>query len=192
VLKSEITFEKYYQEANQAPIPGWDFTFLNNRYLAEDLPWDYKKIVEKYLKKSKSLLDIDTGGGEFLSNLKPLPAAAFATENYKPNIVIAKQRLEPLGIHVVECDAELELPFDDESFELVINRHGLLRVPELLRVLRKNGIFVTQQVGAQNNIQPNHFFKDISRDNMKWDLKEVVSSFKTRNIELVKAEEYYP
>jgi len=132
-MTAEKAFEHYYERAQRAAVAGWDFSFLDNRYLAEDLPWDYKQIVESYLKKAGSLLDIDTGGGEFIADLKPLPACTVATENYGPNVALAAQRLEPLGVKVVECDAESTLPFRDRT--LVINRHGSLHVPEVLRVL---------------------------------------------------------
>ncbi|MBN1799632.1 MAG: class I SAM-dependent methyltransferase [Spirochaetales bacterium] len=188
----EMAFEEYYKQANQAAVKGWEFSFLDNRWLVEDLPWDYKKIVQGYLKKANRLLDIETGGGELLSDFKPLPSFVMATENYKPNVMLAKQRLEPFGIQVVKCNAELTLPFADNYFDLVINRHGSLNVAEVLRVLQKNGIFITQQVGAQDNIQLNHFFNDTSRDNMKWDLAYVIRSFKNYDIEVIKAEEHYP
>ena len=43
------------------------------------------------------------------------------------------------------------LPFEDESFDLIINRHGSFDAGELLRILKKGGFFLTQQVGALND-----------------------------------------
>ena len=43
------------------------------------------------------------------------------------------------------------LPFDDDSFDIVINRHGSFDSKEIKRVLKNNGIFITQQVGEQND-----------------------------------------
>lgn len=33
--------------------------------MEEDLPWDYKEFISKYLKPNYKLLDMGTGGGEF-------------------------------------------------------------------------------------------------------------------------------
>ena len=67
------------------------------------------------------MLDMGTGGGEFLSSLAPLPDQTWATEAFLPNLPLAKARLELLGIQVVHVDSDFELPFVDEEFYLVIN-----------------------------------------------------------------------
>ena len=58
------------QKENAAHIHGWDFSHIAGRYTEEtDLPWDYQRIVLEHLKPEMKLLDIDTGGGEFLLSL---------------------------------------------------------------------------------------------------------------------------
>jgi SAM-dependent methyltransferase len=97
---------------------------------------------------------MDTGGGELFSYFASFPAAAFATEAYKPNISIARKRLEPLGVEVValEEDEPRQLPFESMKFDLVLNRHGYYWEPELYRILQPGGVFLTQQVGDRNDI----------------------------------------
>ncbi len=187
-----MTFEQYYREAMQVPVEGWEFSFLDGRYVAEDLPWSYTKTAEEYLPESRSLLDMETGGGELLSGLVPLPEKVYATENYPPNVITAGRRLGPLGVKVVECDSAGRLPFADGSFDLILNRHGSFEAGELLRVLQRGGVFVTQQVGARNNIELNHFFGDRGRDKMKWDLEEAVGGFKEYGVELLRKQEFFP
>ena len=41
--------------------------------------------------------------------------------------------------------------FADETFDLVINGHGAFNEKEIWRVLKPKGIFITQQVGAEND-----------------------------------------
>ena len=96
------------------------------------------------MNRCSSLLDIGTGGGEFLSSLAPLPKIVYATEGYEPNIPIARKRLEPLGVKVYKVDSDENLPFDN-SFDLVINRHDRILKKRYIEYL-KGGIFVTQQV----------------------------------------------
>ena len=140
------------QEENAAHIHGWDFSHIYGRYEEEqDLPWDYGSIVRHYLTKDTELLDLDTGGGEFLLSLKhPYPKTS-ATEGYPPNVDLCREILVPLGIHFKECNNASDIPFDDASFDLIINRHGEFHAPELYRLLKDNGIFVTQQVGGEND-----------------------------------------
>ncbi|MEN3239350.1 hypothetical protein [Fructilactobacillus sanfranciscensis] len=47
-------------------IKGWNFDHLDNRWFNEPLPWNYLKLVLKYLKPNMQLLDMGTGGGELL------------------------------------------------------------------------------------------------------------------------------
>ena len=59
--------ENWLEEEKNVHIQGWDFSHIHGRYEEEnDLPWNYKNIIKQYLKAEYKLLDIDTGGGEFL------------------------------------------------------------------------------------------------------------------------------
>ena len=140
------------QEENAAHIHGWDFSHIHGRYEEEqDLPWDYESIVRRYLAQDKELLDYDTGGGEFLLLLKHPYLRTSATEGYPPNVELCRETLLPLGIHFKECNNASDIPFDDASFDLIINRHGDFDAPELYRLLRDGGVFVTEQVGGEND-----------------------------------------
>lgn len=46
---------------------------------------------------------------------------------------------------------KLILPFKDDEFDIVINKHGSFNISELFRILKTGGIFITQQVGAEND-----------------------------------------
>jgi SAM-dependent methyltransferase len=135
-----------------AQIHGWDFSHIEGRYWENtDLPWDYRCVIEQYRTSDMKILDIDTGGGEFLLSLGHPCSLISATEGYAPNFELCQKRLIPLGIDLKEADAARALPFADESFDLVLNRHGDLNASEIYRVLKKGGFFVTQQVGAEND-----------------------------------------
>ena len=64
---------------------------------------------------------------------------------------LCKETLLPLGIDFRPADGRGKLPFDSESFDLIIDRHGDFNPAEIHRVLKKGGIFITQQVGAEND-----------------------------------------
>lgn len=149
--KQEL-YENWLLEEKNAQIIGWDFSYIEDRYSEEDdLPWDYKEIINKYLSKDMNLLDMETGGGEFLLSLNHPYENTSAIEGYKPNVDYCNKILKPLGIDFIEAEGEDILPFDDNSFDIVTNRHGSYNAKEIRRVLKENGLFITQQVGAEND-----------------------------------------
>lgn len=138
-------------EEAAARIHGWDFSHIKGRYAEEsDLPWDYRTEILCRLRPETKLLDMDTGGGEFLLSLGHPPKNTAATEAYAPNVELCRETLLPLGIDFRLGDAA-SLPFENECFDMVINRHGDFHPPEIARVLKKGGLFITQQVGAEND-----------------------------------------
>lgn len=72
-------------------------------------------------------------------------------EAYTPNIKVCEERLLPMGIDFRPADGGDQLPFDDEYFDVITNRHGAYNVDEVKRVLKDGGLFLTQQVGAEND-----------------------------------------
>jgi SAM-dependent methyltransferase len=157
-------FDRLIDEAQQAHFAGWDFSWLAGRKVEAGLPWNYRELVIAYMQDSEAMLDMDTGGGEFLAELPFRSPLTCATENYPPNIPIAKARLGQYGIRVYQNESDCNrLPFDDRQFDLVINRHGDYDLTEIWRVLRPGGVFLTQQVGANNEIELNQYLAPSSQ-----------------------------
>lgn len=151
-MNKEQLLNEWLEEEKVAHIHGWDFSHIHEKYEEEnDLPWDYSKIIRHYLLPEMKLLDIDTGGGEFLLSLKHPLCHLSATEAYSPNVELCKEKLLPLGVDFREADGLTKLPFNNETFDIVINRHGAFNENEIWRVLKPKGIFITQQVGAEND-----------------------------------------
>ena len=144
--------EQWLHEQDIAHIKGWDFSHISERYREEeDLPWDFKNVIDKYLKEDDHLLDMETGGGEFLMTFNHNPKLTSAIEGYEPNIKICEERLLPLGINFKPADGGDPLPFEDDYFDIITNRHGEYNVKEIKRTLKNGGLFLTQQVGAEND-----------------------------------------
>ena len=143
---------QWLAEEQAAHMLGWDFSHIHGRYQEEeDLPWDYKASLRRSLFPSARILDMDTGGGEFLLSLHHPCRLISATEAYPPNAALCRQTLTPLGIDFHEAEGNGPLPFPSETFDLVLNRHGDYLPQEVFRVLKPGGIFLTQQVGAEND-----------------------------------------
>lgn len=130
---------------------GWDFSHIHGRWESETLPWDYREVVLSFLKSTDKLLDMGTGGGEFLLALKHPFALTSVTEGYPSNVELCNKKLAPLGITVVQTYEDDKLSFENNSFDIVINRHESFDSAEVGRVLKKGGYFITQQVGGRND-----------------------------------------
>lgn len=144
--------DAWKQEESVAHIHGWDFSHIAGRYTEEtDLPWDYQRIVLNSLRPEMKLLDVDTGGGEFLLSLHHPYENTSAAEAYPPNVALCRETLLPLGIDFRAGDGKDPLPFDDAAFDIIINRHGDFNVKDVHRLLKDGGVFITEQVGAEND-----------------------------------------
>jgi SAM-dependent methyltransferase len=152
-FSSDDLFKFFLAEA-EAHFSGWDFSYITGREAQAPLSWSYVSECLLRVRKAQAVLDMDTGGGEVFSRFAPFPPVACATESYPPNIPIARNRLEPLGVKVVAFQDEepKKLPFEDGAFDLVLNRHGYYWPPELRRITAPGGIFITQQVGNRNDV----------------------------------------
>lgn len=137
-------------DAESLPIAGWDFTVLGGRWQRGEPPWDLRAIVTAHLEPASTLLDLGTGGGEFLMSLSPLPSMVVATEGYPPNLEVARARLNPLGVRVLPIREDQHIDLAERSVDLVLARHEAFDAAEVARVLRPGGTFVTQQIGPRN------------------------------------------
>jgi len=181
------------QEEAVAHIHGWDFSHIDGRYEEEeDIPWDYDSIVRSYLRNDIKLLDYDTGGGEYLLTLKHPYDKTSATEGFPPNVELCKEKLIPLGIDLRECDDPSKIPFPDQSFDIMINRHGDFDPEEIYRLLRKDGIFITQQVGGENDRDlVKIVLPDTEPPFPHLNLKEQRQAFENAGFEILHAQEAY-
>jgi SAM-dependent methyltransferase len=186
-------FDQLVSEAWQHAFSGWDFAYLSGRMVQGQPAWDYRQLVLEKIKTASSLLDMDTGGGEFLSSLQPLPPHTCATEGYPPNVPVARACLEPLGVQVFDTVSETPLPFEDSSFDLVINRHGGFLASEIYRILKPGQSFVTQQVGGQNNIRMNEMLQDrVEHQYSAWTLDAACRQLADGGLVVVDRREEFP
>ena len=171
---NEVELKMLWKKEEQvAYINGWDFSHIHGRYEEEmDLPWDYEKTIRQYLKDDMNILDYDTGGGEFLLSLKHPYQKTAATEGYHPNVKLCEKKLLPLGIDFKYCCNPANIPYADACFDMIINRHGDFHAGELYRLLKKDGIFITEQVGSDND-----------RDLVEWVLPGMEKPFPQLHLE---------
>jgi SAM-dependent methyltransferase len=129
---------------------GWDFSHM--RETQEPTPWDYADVAQTYLTPDSHVLDIGTGGGERFLALTDAFRSGVGIDASAEMIATAQENLPPAladKISFAVMPAQ-RLAFPPASFEVVLNRHAPVDATEVARVLRPDGVFVTQQVGARN------------------------------------------
>ncbi len=151
-MNKEKLIKYWKSEEEVAHIHGWDFSYIGDRFEEDsNLPWDLKDVILSYKKDNDEILDMDTGGGEFLLSLGLAYDKTSVTEGHPPNVELCREKLEPMGMRVYEMTEYSQMPFKEESFDLIINRHGAYDAKEIYRVLKPGGVFITQQVGEDND-----------------------------------------
>jgi SAM-dependent methyltransferase len=186
-------FEALVSEADQREFSGWDFSFIDGRMRTADVSWDYKAAVLNAMQGIQSMLDMGTGGGEFLSSLAPLPKETYATEAYPPNVPVAKGNLGPLGVQVVQIFSDDALPFRNGQFDLVINRHESYAPREVYRILKPGGMLITQQVGGQNELELNERFGVPANEEFAhWNLRYAVNELAEAGFVILEEREEFP
>jgi SAM-dependent methyltransferase len=162
-MTTDGSLDALLDEAARAPFEGWDFSWLRGRAEEAQPPWSYTAEVDRVLTDAVRALDVDTGGGEVVAQLSVRPPSMVATEGYPPNVAVAARTLRPIGVHVVAAasapdnveqdgvtpaSTRSHVPFRDEMFGAVIDRHSSYWPSEMHRVLRPGGTFLTQQRGV--------------------------------------------
>ena len=154
------SFDDLVDEAEAAPIRGWDFSWLDGR-AEEDRPsWGYHRLLASRVARASVVIDLQSGGGELLARLPERPELLVATEGWRPNVAVAASRLQPLGVQVVAThDDRPGLPFRDAVADLVSSRHPISTWwAEIARILRPGGTFLSQQVGPHSVQELTEFF----------------------------------
>jgi SAM-dependent methyltransferase len=186
-------FDELIQDSLSIPFSGWDFSKVSNRWRSGTPSWDYPSLARRYMRGIDAMLDQDTGGGELLSSLTPLPPHTWATESYPPNIPVAVTRLEPLGVKVISSYTDEAIPLPDDYLELILNRHGSYCEKELWRLLKPGGKFLTEQVGGKNDIRLNELIQDaVDFMYSYWTKETIIHRLEDAGFEIHSVKEEFP
>jgi len=189
-----MELKEFWLAEEKKTFQGWDFSYISNRKTEEPLPWNYDRMVHQYLNANSKLLDMGTGGGEHLLTFKHPHNNTCATEAYPPNFELCKRTLTPLGIDVRQVFNDDYLPFKNDVFDIIINRQAFFDISEVYRLLKPNGLFITQQVGDLNNNELRRFlindFNEIK--GIEHTLESNVALIKSKGLTILNSDECFP
>jgi len=183
ITVNKVSNKETWKKDESATFEGWDFSYTKNRVKQSYPDFDYIEKAKRLI-KDKIILDMGTGGGELFSEIAPIAKKAYATETYKPNIEIAKKNLKKFGVEVFGIHSQNKLPFEDRFFDVVLNKHEYFNSSEVFRVLKKGGIFLTQQVGG-DDLSDLHDFFDSQSKHPYWNLIFASEKIKKAGFEIL-------
>ena len=186
-MQSTREYEALVGEAVAVPMVGWEFAWLDGRAEGSQPSWSYPDVVRPLLRHARSVLDLDTGGGELLAELAPLPPHTVAVESWAPNTPVARDRLTPYGVSVVT-----ELPGDEEEFDLVLSRHGRLPAQDIARLLRHGGTVISQQVGSDDLADLNAALGAPPPYQKRWNADVAIAALEAAGLEVTDIREEHP
>lgn len=147
---NELDYRNFYDIVGRAN--GWDFSKL--KCVTEGVTWGFYEEVVKRCKPSDVLLDIGTGGGENVLKIASAALLMIGIDNASGMIETAQSNLEKARVSNIRfCKMESEaLLFPPSFFDIVSSCHAPFVAAEVARVIKKNGIFLTQQVSEHDKL----------------------------------------
>ena len=151
---------KEFNYKNIAKEIGWSFAKMNYsvKYLDD---YDYYKEVVKHIKPTTKMLDIGCGSAEKSVRLYSFANKVYLTDFEKEMLNKAKNNVEKyykdvpstkkkFTLKTLDCNGPFDFP--DNHFDLVVARHCGANMKEVFRVLKKGGVFISDDV-SENDCQ---------------------------------------
>ncbi|MFC5649835.1 class I SAM-dependent methyltransferase [Paenibacillus solisilvae] len=150
---NEKDYKAFYDRAGK--LNGWDFSKV--RCQVEGEAADLYREVRQACRPSDFLLDIGTGGGEALLQLRDaaqLLVGIDASAGMIRTAAVNRDRLQADNVRFIQMDAG-QIDFPEQFFQIISCRHAPFHAQQAAKVLAANGIFLTQQVteGDKQNLK---------------------------------------
>lgn len=186
---NEQKYKTFFEEVGE--LAGWDFSSI--KCTVEGKAWDFYEEACKYIKKTDTLLDVGTGGGEKLLAIANSALFLVGIDLSTKRISDARHNLISSGINNARffaMDSE-KLQFPNDFFNVVTCRQAPFSAQEVARVLSDDGLFITQQVSEHDKLNMIETFGRGSSVNEDGTLKnKYVNELREAGFEDVEAFDY--
>ena len=147
INKANIKEKEFYDKIGKTI--GWDFSKIKCDII-DNSKFNFFNEVNNNITNSTILLDIGTGGGEGLSNaISKKCLLKIGTDFSKEMIKTAKKNNKNPNICFFEMDSN-NIKFPDNFFDIVTARHTPFNENEIYRVLKKEGLFFSEQIDEED------------------------------------------
>lgn len=137
---------------------GWNFSNMNYT-LEKESDYDYYKEVISHITPATKMLDIGCGSAEKTSRYYSLADTVYLTD-FEPEMLnkaqanvnkyyetLPKVKIK-FNFAILDCNGPFDFP--DNSFDLVVSRHCGANMQEVFRVLKKGGVFISEDVSKDD------------------------------------------
>jgi SAM-dependent methyltransferase len=143
-------YKDFYDKVGK--LNGWDFSKLKT--VTEGEQWNFYYEVTQRCNKSDLLLDIGTGGGEALLSIADTALLLVGIDNSAGMIQTATHNLlesKLNNVRFLHMEAE-KVAFPELFYNVISCRHSEFVAKEVAKVLRSEGVFLTQQVSENDKL----------------------------------------
>lgn len=170
-------YKKFYETVGN--LNGWDFSKL--QVMSDEPKWDFYDEVKRRAQTTDILLDIGTGGGEKILTIAPALEFTVGIDLSHTMIQVAKENLKKSNLPNVQFlhMSSDKIEFPANFFDVVSSRHAPFDAKEVARVLKTDGLFLTQQVSEADKLNIKTAFKrgqsfsendGVSKERYVWEL----------------------
>ncbi|MBQ9792305.1 MAG: class I SAM-dependent methyltransferase [Clostridia bacterium] len=181
---------------------GWNFTKLNIQ-TEQDVNFNYYEEVAKNINENTVMLDIGCGSADkssiYFKNAKKIIQIDIEEEMLKKAKanVIKNAEKDAYKFELGIGNGYEKLPYQNQTFDLVVSRHCGANMQEVFRVLKKGGKFISQDIDKYDCWALKQMFKRGQNYNRKKTIKQKTIdkclSLNFQKVELlnIKQTEYY-
>ena len=146
---------------------GWNFAKINP-LVEHSSSYDYYTEVVKNINPNTKMLDIGCGSAEKAIRFYSLANKVYELDHEEEMLKKAQKNVKKYYEDIpkikdkfsfFKADSDNSLPFENETFDLVVSRHCGANMNEVYRVLKKGGIFISEDVSNDDCQELKDFFK---------------------------------
>lgn len=144
---------------------GWDFGKMKHSVEQDCTYYYYHKVVE-YITPQTVMLDIGCGSGEKSTKYFSLANKIVMLDNEEEMIKKAQENVtkfykekEATKFSFLLGDGDGKLEFEDETFDLVVSRHCGANMGEVYRILKKGGVFISEDIDEKDCQEIKEYYK---------------------------------
>lgn len=149
-------YQDFYNQVGE--VIGWDFSSV--QLTREGQSWRFYNKVTDAAGSNDLLLDLGCGGGKKLLTVAEDFLLIVGIDSAEGMIKTAKENLaqsQANNVRFLPMDAK-KVKFPDQFFDLISCRHAPFDAQEVFRLLKPDGVFLTQQVSEGDKLNIKEHF----------------------------------